>query len=369
MLSRAWFTLPLVAAVLIALMPPARSCCPAPPRGGKMPVVNADQNVIIIWDAKNGVQHFIRRASFKSEANDFGFLVPSPTQPKVLESGDEAFPALYDVTKPEVIEKPAPRGGGGCTIGCGAGMPMAGRGALPDVRVLDEGTNVAGFDYKVLQADTSDALAGWLKKNKYAYSPEVAAWAKPYIEKSWPITALKVTKQKDAQSKKDVSAKALRMSFKTDRPLFPYREPDYKGSTEAVGATSRLLRIYFLSDARYDGSMGEQAWTGKPVWSGKVSEKDREKVLGHLKLTDTAKPEEWWRSGGPKEWWLTEFEDPWPYKVAPADVYFSKSANQETLKREPVIRYVSAKVPNDVMMYALALAMFAPVLLRRARRK
>ena len=29
-------------------------------------------------------QHFIRQASFKSEADDFGFLIPSPTQPVTL---------------------------------------------------------------------------------------------------------------------------------------------------------------------------------------------------------------------------------------------------------------------------------------------
>src|SRR6516164_1911022 len=109
--SRTWLVLPLV--VVIVSFSPSRACCPAPPRGGKMPVVNADQNVIIIWDAEKKTQHFIRRASFKSEAKDFGFLVPSPTPPKLSESGDEAFPTLYDVTKPEVINKPRPRGGGG----------------------------------------------------------------------------------------------------------------------------------------------------------------------------------------------------------------------------------------------------------------
>ena len=49
------------------------ACAPAP--SGKL-VVNADQTVIIIWDAANNTQHFIRKASFKSEADDFGFLIP-----------------------------------------------------------------------------------------------------------------------------------------------------------------------------------------------------------------------------------------------------------------------------------------------------
>ena len=52
--------------------------------------------------------------------------------------------------------------------------------------------------------------------------------------------------------------------------------------------------------------------------------------------------------------WLTEFEDAWPYKVAPADVYFSPSDKQDPLKREPIIRYTSAPLPADAAVYALA---------------
>src|SRR5216684_4415721 len=94
---------------------PAQGCCPAGPRG--MPVVNADQTVIIIWDAAAKTQHFIRQASFKSEADDFGFLVPSPSQPELEESGNEAFGFLMKLTEPEVKKVRQPSGGMGC--GCG----------------------------------------------------------------------------------------------------------------------------------------------------------------------------------------------------------------------------------------------------------
>src|ERR1700693_1116658 len=76
---------------------PAPACCPAPPPG-KM-VLNADQTVIIIWDAESKTEHFIRQASFKSEADDFGFLVPTPSQPVLDESGNDAFPRLLKLTE------------------------------------------------------------------------------------------------------------------------------------------------------------------------------------------------------------------------------------------------------------------------------
>src|SRR4051794_6379519 len=109
-----YLSLALPGALLVAILvcDPAPACCPAPPSG--KPVVNADQTVILIWDAAKKTQHFIRKASFKSDADDFGFLVPSPSRPELNESGNEAFAVLSRLTEPEVITRQRPRGGAGC---------------------------------------------------------------------------------------------------------------------------------------------------------------------------------------------------------------------------------------------------------------
>jgi hypothetical protein len=174
------------------------------------------------------------------------------------------------------------------------------------------------------------------------------------------ITAFKVAKDKSSKDEKDVAASAVRMTFKTDRPLFPYREPDFKSAAEALGARKRLLRIYFLAEARFQGELTkEDPWTGKVAWANKLRANDRSKVLELLKLP---------KKTGPDSWWLTEFEDDWPYRVAPADVYFSRDANQDAVKRDPIIEYVSSPWPRDVMVYAIAGFVVLPPLLRRLRR-
>jgi hypothetical protein len=320
------------------------------------PVVNADQTVIILWDAATKTEHFIRRASFKSDADDFGFLVPTPAQPVLSESGDAAFPLLQKLTEPEKQKVRRPSGGMGC--GCAASK-APGLAAPQAVRVLEEKV-VAGFKAVVLEASSANALVNWLKDNGYAFSPAVEAWAKPYIESGWKITALKVAKSEDDKDKKSVAASALRMSFKTDRPLFPYREPDPKGSAEALDAKRRLLRIYFLAEARYQGELTKETpWTGRVAWAGKLSAEERKRTLELLRLPETT---------GPAEWWLTEFEDDWPYRVAPADVYFSRAADQGTVKRPPIVEYISSSWPTDVMVYALAAVVVVPPLLRRTLR-
>jgi Uncharacterized protein conserved in bacteria (DUF2330) len=354
----AWLAVPVAAVVLVPFTGsrPAAGCCPAPPSG--KPVVNADQTVILLWDAATRTEHFIRKASFKSEADDFGFLIPSPSKPQLAESGNEAFPVLQKLTEPEVIRRRRPAGGGcGCEDKSTA-LPAAGK--QESVRVLDQKL-VAGFHAAVLEATSAGALTAWLRDNGYAYSPEIEAWAKPYVAAGWKVTALKVAKSSGERTEKDVAASALRLSFQTDRPLFPYREPDPTGPAKALGASQRLLRIYFLADARFRGELTpDTPWTGRVAWAGRVRPEERGRVLELLGLAAAT---------GPADWWLTEFEDPWPYRAAPADVYFSRDPDQGEVRRDPIVQYVAAPRPPDGSAFLLVGAVVLTPLLTRLRRK
>jgi hypothetical protein len=335
----------------------APACCPVG-RSGE-PVVNADQSVIIIWDAATKTQHFIRKASFASKADDFGFLIPSPTEPELSESGNVAFPALEKLTEPETIRRSAPSS----SIGCGANANRTFStvsSSIGGVEVLSEKT-VAGFKASVLQSTSAAALADWLREHGYDFSPAVEAWAEPYIRDGWKITALKIATDTTSATNKDVTADALRLSFQTDRPLFPYREPESKRDADSLSRRDRLLRIFFVADARYRGEVTKQVpWTGRAVWSNKLAAADRTRILGLLKLPENT---------GPVAWWLTEFEDRWPYRIAPADLYFSRDTNQGSIKRPPIIVYVHSNWPTDVTTYALAAAIIAPAFLTRFRRR
>ena len=104
-------------------------------------MVNADQTVIMLWDEARQTQHFIRKADFKTNAKDVGFLVPSPSRPQLDESGNGAFVKLAEITAPPVPQ------GGGFPIGCSVAAPAP--QSLSSVRVIEE-KRVAGFDATVL---------------------------------------------------------------------------------------------------------------------------------------------------------------------------------------------------------------------------
>jgi hypothetical protein len=243
--------------------------------------------------------------------------IPSPSRPQLEESGNEAFEELGKITAP------AQSHGGGFPLGCSA-APQAVR--YESVTVIEE-KRVAGYDATVLTARSGDDLVDWLKQNGYAYSPAVADWAKPYLGGSWHFTALKLAKQPGGQ---DLKATALRITFKTDRPLFPYREPDSRQASGELDAPRRLLRIYFIADTQYVGKInGSAPWSEKTKWSGDIT-RHRTSLLRKLNLPPHSTP---------SKWWLTEFEDAWPYEKAAGDVYFSPAEKQETITRDGIAHH------------------------------
>jgi hypothetical protein len=273
-----------------------------------------------------------------------------------------AFPGLAQAKGCAKLTEPARRiARTQTTPGCGCGaMPRVARGVADKVTVLAEKL-VGEFHAVVLQAESGKGLLTWLNDHGYAFSPEVEAWAKPYIDGGWKITALRIAKARDARADKNVAASSLRLSFHTDKPLFPYREPDPRKAAAQLGAKRRLLRIYFLADARYRGELTEQVhWTGTVAWANRLTPEHRQKLLGMLKLPDQT---------GPAQWWLTEFENDWPYQPAPADVYFSRDTDQDPVEREPIIEYVAAPLPTDVAMLALVGFVGLAPLVRRFRSK
>jgi hypothetical protein len=333
-----------------------QACAAVPPRNASVAI--ADESAIILWDEPSQTEHFIRRALFTTEAKDFGFLVPTPTQPTLAEVSDEAFTLLAKITAPKIVKEKRPSGGGGGCIGCAANRPGGQFNQVADKVDVVESGRVSGFIYSVLKATDADELTKWLETNQYDFSPALMEWFKHYIEAKWFITAFKVEKGPDGKA---VATKAVRMTFKTPAPFFPYREPETK-SPEGP-SPARLLRVYFLSSSRVKGALGKEgageAWPGTVPWANKIESGDREKILDLVKLPNDTPPQ---------SWWLTEFEDRSSPRPGKADVWFSPTTN-DPVERPPQIQYVANPIPDCVMTYALVAYLAIPGLVRHLRRR
>jgi hypothetical protein len=289
----------------------------------------AEESAIILWDARSRTEHFIRRATFASDTPDFGFLVPTPTQPALAEASDAAFTRLDKLTEPVVLVERRK------VISGAKGMaPEASPNAPAPVRVLDV-QRVAGYDAVVLEADNAAALNQWLGKNGYAARPDLTEWLEPYVKAHWKLTAFKIAKQ--GRDRPGVATSAVRMTFSTDRPFFPYSEPAQQrqarqGRPALGGRDARLLRVFLLADRRMAGTLGDgkEPWPGRTVWADRLDIDAFNGLMRQLKLLLPLNV---------APLWLTVFEDPSSPRPGTADVFFAPSQDQSTVKRPPVVRY------------------------------
>jgi hypothetical protein len=344
----------------------AQACAPAPRHGEVVRIAN--EEALIAWDSKKKVETFVRRASFRSSGDAFGFLVPTPSKPELGEIDSRIFVELAQQLVPKVIYEEGDTSWG---VGCSA-MMFLGRAAksdaapataaAPAVRVLDE-KRVAGFDAVVLAADDPAALSAWLEEKGFAEGPSLTEWLTPYVSANWILTAFKVADPgagpEGVEAARSFGTGAVQMTFATERPFYPYREPrdqreTLQASHQKLVVDNRLLRVYFASDEKYEGTLGD----GKPF-------------PGATKLADWVEvPPTAQKLLGEKTF-LTVFDDTSNPRPGTDDVFFSVAKNPVPVTIPPTI----VRTPNEITIPLDLVVLFAGFvtgivfLIRRARRR
>ena len=297
----------------------------------------ATESAIILWDPQEKIEHFIRRASFTTQAKDFGFLVPTPTQPKVTEADDAIFDRLEKLTEPKRKTETRtewnwlpPIVGSGADDAPTKNSPSAGY-----VRTLDQG-RVGNLAFIVLEAKDPNRLSQWLKDHGYVSRPALTSWLTPYVKQNWKITAFKIAKGETNDD--SVATSAVRMTFPARQPFFPYREPEDQKESRSQ---ARLLRIFFLSSHRMEGRLGDkESWPGKVEHAGPLAASDRESILAKLTMPPGTKPD---------AWWVTVMDDRSDKRPGDKDVYFFQSSDQSKVSRPPIVEIKKIEIPAGII--------------------
>lgn len=320
-------------------------CAVAPPRAVDVDI--RDETALVVWDAENQTEHFVRNANFETQAKDFGFLVPTPSVPSLHESGGRVLSALAERTvarnEYRYVEEKLFRlfkPGTGFDIFQSLSPDGAVRtDAMPvgAVQVIDQVT-VAGYDATILKASDSQELLRWLGEHEYAARPELLEWLEAYTSQGWYITAFKVS-QSEGNGGQAV-ARPVRMTFKTDRPFYPYREPADARSDQQAGK-SRLLRLYVLADQKMDARIGEtKTLPAKTVWADVLPENSAAS-LNRL-LQGGQEPEE--PVVNKSTLFLTEFEDHSSPRQGTDELYLTPAEDSSTVERPPIIHNRTKKI-------------------------
>jgi hypothetical protein len=318
-------------------------------------VAMADESAIIVWDEAQQLEHFVRRASFRSSEKDFGFLVPTPEKPDLAEVEDGAFTSLAYAIVPERIERHSRRLELTSLFFLFFARSVKSEpfeAALAPVRVLEQKT-VAGYDAAVLEADDAGALARWLEEHGYARRPALAEWLQPYVQKKWKLTAFKIADPSSDPAPavpQLVGTRAVRMSFHTERPFFPYREPrDQRESVPPSHSSPRSLRVFFVGPKRVTATIGDGAtpFPGTTPWAGPIGPTG-------VRLPVAA----------PAGAWLTVFQDDASPRPGVDELWFDPAKDQGVVKPPPVV--VDVKDPIFIPLDVLAGVTIVGLLVRRA---
>jgi len=329
--------------LVLVVMLVARSaypCAPAPPQGQEVAI--ADEEAVIVWDPASQTETFIRRAAFVSTAASFGFLVPTPALPAVAEDPLDLERLRRAIAPREVSET---RGieldTSPLALVCMGADKSAPTTSTANVRVLQT-AHVAGFDATTLAADDPAAIAAWLDHHGYATTPELTAWLASYTSAKWVITAFVVARDPNDET---VATRNVRMTFKTERPFYPYREP-----ASAKSAPNRLLRVWMFSPTRVTGTIGTAPWPAKTLWSGMYEPPPEEVAL----------------IGANKH--LTVFDDTSSPRRGTDEVYFANSPNQADVEQPPVVHVQPHTIVFPLDLVALVTVIVVIVVVRRRKR-
>jgi hypothetical protein len=380
------------AAGTLAAIPDAVTGCAAVPRH-EQNVYTTDEGALIVWDEKTKTEHFVRRANFRSTGYDFGFLVPTPTQPDLDVADDHLFNELATITQArveyqEVVEERPVQFMPGCGLllekraEFGAAdkseaLPRAGGVDVLEQKRLDD-YDVAVLKFRKGDGDTpksgADQVALWLVNHGYEAPPAIEKWLEKYVKDEWCITAFKIAMpapKKDGNGpnahppaqRNDLRAKPIRMSFKVEKPFYPYREPENEQNRQT--GEPRLLRVFFASAARYEGKLGgDKPWAGQTVWAGPAEAPRWAGLFRQAKLNEPPVKDGKPVFEAPKAegLWLTEFEDKSSPRPGTDEVYFSPSANASPVER-PVVIVTKTKIVTYTPWWHVAVLLGLPLAL------
>jgi len=313
------------------------------------------EGALIVWDQKRHLEHFVRSATFHTTAKSFGFLVPTPTRPTLADADSQAFQALLDITLPAVEEKWRfnPLFVGFTERWLTGILPAYSVGAgRPQKVMVVEQAYVAGLDATVLSASDTSAVSDWLTARGFDVRPALRRWLDVYVAKGWHITAFRYDKSTSLTD--TVTSRALRITFSTEQPVYPYLEP-----ADAEDRQGRRLDLFVIAGGRVDGVLsddGLRPWNARPTFAALVwrpeSRREDPVAVSWRKLAAALPGVEL-----PERPWLSELDDR-STKRPETDVIFQASDSVVEVHKKPItqIRWHTVTVPYEVPFVVVPLA-------------
>jgi hypothetical protein len=189
------------------------------------------QRIIFAVDHQAGMIEAYVSVNYVGAAENFAWVVPLPSNPKVDVVEAESFNAIERATEPR-FRFPSKS----CfelTLGAGSGAPPGAEGGL---NVYQQG-QVGPYDFSVVGGPNAGELTDWLRQNGYRVTPPMEPLIKSYSDAGMLFLAMKLQGGKEAGD-----IQPVKMTFKADKAMIPLR-------LAAVGAQPQTeLLVWVFAD-------------------------------------------------------------------------------------------------------------------------
>jgi hypothetical protein len=225
-------------------------------------ILQPAQKVFITWDPDEKIETFTVQPKFEGNAQDFGMVIPTPSQPKLHEMPRDFFKhlAIYSIMKKRVYPEskllPVPQPARALALGRDRALydNFASVAKKSSVVVLESGV-VGSLDYKIISADRADDLYEWLKNNKYSYAGDEAT-LNHYVQKKWLFTVMKIDTMQMKRNKDGTYAGEVtptRFQFASDKLIYPLKitQISVKDKTEALFYVQAPYKVDLPGDLTY----------------------------------------------------------------------------------------------------------------------
>ncbi len=193
-------------------------------------VYQTGQESVLFYE--DGQQDMLLSASFRGNAEQFAWLVPTPSIPKVRRGSWEMFVALRGITGRTTDDYRL--------SGYGAATSFEPSDYLSEPAMVEvERSSVGYYDITVLEARTTEALLEWFEQNGYDLPADGRYVLDEYIEAGWYFTAVTLNTENISSRTADDILKGnslpLHFQFQTEKMVFPMQ-------------LSQLARLYSKGD-------------------------------------------------------------------------------------------------------------------------
>ncbi len=209
------------------------------------------QKAIIVHDA--GREEMLLQVKYEGPLEEFGWLIPTPSLPKVEKGSMEPFYELSQLTQRRF----------GMSQHNGVQSLGEAKGAREDVKVIEIKT-VGAYEVAILSAQDSGSLTRWLADHDYSLPEGKSEIIDEYIHRGWYFIAAKIELNKGIDLKMASNSEAknreirtspqrtiqaklstgelhpLLISFDTAKPVFPLK-------ISAVGGKTSEVSLYVIA--------------------------------------------------------------------------------------------------------------------------